>query len=185
MVSDSGFHAYVFRLYDSLSRKWASMPVYMRTAAWTFRSRFAAGLTVLLASKLDTSACQDKNILSPVSGRINNIAYHLHELIHPKNILAVITPDSPSVSIDTYLSKTHLDHLKLGAKVQVIFPDDIVSHGKITSIESTASQMIELGWEGYDHVPSRILVTAVPANVFEKKVWIRYDRMEVRVRGEK
>ncbi|MCP4164076.1 MAG: hypothetical protein GY760_28775 [Deltaproteobacteria bacterium] len=122
---------------------------------------------------------------SPISGYVQVIFKSLGGQFLPKESILLIRSIDAKVTIHSFFKIKYFTHLGIGKRVEITFPDNTKSVGIIKSKYSTASYFREKLREDYIPIKSKVLVELVPANSDEKKIWRKFDRMDVRIRIKK
>lgn len=128
--------------------------------------------------------CPDEYIHAPFDGVIKRVFLKVNEFSNRGQGLILIQPEDASVLIHAYVGKTDMDDLAIGKQVEVIFPDNIRSHGVVEEFSSSALTFPEVVRNDYEPVDARISVHIVPVNDDDTQLWKNYDLLRVKIRGK-
>lgn len=132
----------------------------------------------------DYSNCPDEYIYAPFDGVIKRVFLKVNEFSNRGQGLIHIQPKNASVLIHAFVSKNDMEHLAIGKKIDIIFPDNIRSIGVVEEFSSSALTFPELVWNDYEPSDARIRVHIAPLNDTEAQLWKEYDLLRVKIRGK-
>ncbi|MCP3942518.1 MAG: HlyD family efflux transporter periplasmic adaptor subunit [Desulfobacteraceae bacterium] len=144
-------------------------------------------LTVLekhLTVEADTT-CDAEKLLAPFNGVVSHVTRQKDEYIDKGDSLMVVMPENALVAVEAYLDWQVLDYIDKGEIMTIIFPDGLATRGMVTGFTSAAMHSPQRFRKDYVPVESKLLVHLSPLNEKDAFFWKRYDRMDVRVRGER
>ncbi|WP_456384964.1 HlyD family efflux transporter periplasmic adaptor subunit [Desulfolithobacter sp.] len=150
----------------------------------TVRQKELAALRQL-SSRSPSQTCTTEEITAPFDGMVYLVKAEKHEYIsRGKPFLVLIAKDAP-VYIDAYIKEKYLRYIAPGNQMKIIFPDRYRSIGQVTDVTSSAQVEVKRLRKDYIPIPTMIRVKLVPLDPEEEKIWQKYDRIVLKVRGEK
>lgn len=129
--------------------------------------------------------CRIMEIRADFEGKITNLFHTEGEYIRRGEALFVTIPKSSQIIIEAYFDKIYLSHIGLGDIMEVSFPDQYRSIGKVIDFSSAAGHFTERSWKDYVPVESKIRVHLQATSVDDDLRWRMYDRMDVKIRGKR
>jgi multidrug resistance efflux pump len=130
-------------------------------------------------------ACGAETIRAAFHGRIYRVIHRPSEYVKKGDPLFVVIPQNADVFIEAFFDRKYLGHLHKGKRLTVQFPDRTTSQGVIVDYLSAASYFAERFNKDYLPVETQLRVNLKPFDANEKIRWERYDRMDVKVTGER
>ena len=149
------------------------------------QQRQLAGLKKQALSVRLPADCYNEVIKAPFSGKVQSIKRKVNEFSARGSALLGLIADNADVRIELYLDNDQLRYLHAGDHVDIKFSDGVKSQAKIKTIYSSAYKFPERDWVHYRPADTQVRVDLVPVNRKDAVLWMRYDRMEVTVRGRK
>nr|MCH9638166.1 HlyD family efflux transporter periplasmic adaptor subunit [Betaproteobacteria bacterium] len=132
----------------------------------------------------DYNNCPDEYIYAPFDGVIKRVFLKVNEFSNRGQGLILIQPENAAVFIHAFVSKSEMEHLAIGKKTDIIFPDNIRSIGIVEEFSSSALTFPELVWNDYEPSDARIRVHIAPLDDTEAQLWKKYDLLRVKIRGK-
>ncbi len=129
--------------------------------------------------------CGSETIRSPINGSIYHVTRQPGEHVKKGAPLFIVIPERAHVRIEAYFDRKHLRYLSKGRPMAIEFPDRTTSTGIIIDYLSSASHVPEPIQKDYLPVEAYLKVYLKPATDNDQILWKRYDRMDVRVKGER
>ncbi len=148
------------------------------------QQQFKNSRPMLLAN--DTSAdCFNENIYAPFNGSVYAVHRKLNEFTQRGKPLLTLVANNAKVRVETYLKTELLPNLAVGKIATVALTENIKTQAKIKAIHSSAYNVPGREWNNYKPAETHVLVYLKALNKQDAKLWKKYDRMEVKVRGRK
>ena len=138
-----------------------------------------------LADRELDEVCKSETVTSPISGTVLSLRKHRHEIVARGDTLLRLMPDNAIVYVDAFLDSEDMKHVGKEMVLDVEFPDGKTTQGVVESIKSAAQEGLTHNWSGYSPSPGNIIVRLTPRDSESKSLWMRYLRMEVKVKGRK
>lgn len=129
--------------------------------------------------------CVYEDIVADFSGKVDHVTRKASEYLRKGEPLFVVIPENNAVVIEAYINRKNLRFLKEGEIMSVEFPDRTTSSGRIKEFVSSGRYHTERIKEDYIPVKTELLVTLIPTVESDKHIWQLFDRMDVRVKGER
>ncbi len=129
--------------------------------------------------------CSDETISLPFSTTIYSVQKTAKETVtRSESIMKVIADDAP-VKIDFYLNMRLHSSLKVGDILELEFPGEIESSGKIKFITSAALNQDERILDKYVPIRMNLRIVLKPVNKEQAAIWKLFNQKTVKVRGRK
>ncbi|WP_457573349.1 HlyD family secretion protein [Desulfolithobacter sp.] len=158
--------------------------VELLKAEITVRQKELVILQQLLSKPPDPS-CRYETIIAPFDGLVYLVKAKEHEYIRSGKPLFVLIADNAPVYIDAYTKGKYLQYITPGSQMTIIFPDRYQSIGRVEQISSSAQAVVKRQRKDYIPISTMIRIKLVPPGPEEEKIWQKYDRIVLKVRGRK
>ncbi len=158
--------------------------VQLLKAEITVRQEELVTLQQLLSKPPDPS-CRYETIIAPFDGMVYLVKAKEHEYIRSGMPLFVLIADKAPVYIDAYTKEKYLQYITPGSQMTIIFPDRYQSIGRVDKISSSAQAVAKRQRKDYIPISTMIRIKLVPLDPEEEKIWQKYDRIVLKVRGRK
>lgn len=133
----------------------------------------------------EETTCEYEVMEATFSGTIEHITRKTSEYINRGEPLFVVKKEEPEVIVEAYLDGGMLRYINPGEALEIRFPDKHVSTGIVMARESSGRTAVDRQTEAYVPVKAGLRVVLKPASEEDKELWLSYDRLDVRVKGEK
>jgi multidrug resistance efflux pump len=138
------------------------------------------------ASTVETDVfCGAETIRSAISGSVYHVIHRPGEYVKKGAPLFVVIPHNADVLVEAFFDRKHLSYISAGQQMTIEFPDRSTSTGEIVDYMSSASYFAERYQKDYLPVEAQLRVNLKPVDGNAKRRWKRYDRMDVKVMGER
>lgn len=137
--------------------------------------------TILQLQNINFENYSTEIIKSPITGTIQNIFRNKGENIDQENSIMEIMEDNPETEIRASLKEKYLNFIYPGKIVQIILPDKKKSKGKISAIYSISSRKSKILMDDYKPVKADIGIKILPFSTKDKNLWIKYNKMDIKV----
>ena len=129
--------------------------------------------------------CFSESIVAPFNAIVLAIHKRPKEYTQRGEAIVTLIKHGALVRIEAYLNRDLLKYIHIGDKLDIEFPDGMKSHGLIKEINSSAYIATERQLDQYKPYESDIRVHLMPIDNQMRDQWLKYDRMEVSVKGRK
>lgn len=129
--------------------------------------------------------CNFETIRSSFAGEVYHVTHHQDEFITQGEPLFVVIPVDANVVVETYFDSKNLRYISPDKTMTITFPDGFSSIGKITNFYSAAKTSPGRDKKDYQPVEAKLRVNLQPISLEDRKRWKFYDRLDVRVKGER
>ena len=127
-------------------------------------------------------ACRSFNLFAPHDGVVEATFRRAHESLSAGEPLLAVAPTDPEVAVFAHFEPDEYEVFPVGGAVEVILPDDTEETGIVERRFASAEQFPSLKWDGYEPVPSLLLVKIVPETEAQAARWRGFDGLTVDVR---
>lgn len=131
------------------------------------------------------SQCEFEDIVATFSGTIDHVTRRTSEYLKRGEPLFMVIPESDSVAVAAYIDTKNLHFLDKGKQMTIQFPDKSAGVGEITEFVSSARSQAYLVKNDYVPVSTELRVTLKPLTEQDARKWRMFDRMDVKVKGER
>lgn len=129
--------------------------------------------------------CEFEQIEATFSGQVDYVTRTSPEYIKKGEPLFVVVPENNNVVVEAYINRKNMPFLQKGKTLSIEFPDKRKSIGQVEEFVSSARYHTEKITENYIPVKTSIQITLAPVSELDRQIWRGYDRMDVKVRGER
>ncbi len=130
------------------------------------------------AKQESSSVCEDKQIFSPISGRIHQLHINLYEVAARNGAIATLVSNDATVYIHAAFHKDELRQLMAKPVLEIILPDGSISSGKVVSTHSvTKTSKIPGAKEG------EVIAKIIPTSDEAYAQWSEFEQLQVKVKG--
>ena len=129
-----------------------------------------------LTTPQDNADCQDKKIVSPISGRVRQLHINLHETTARNGAIVTLVRNDAQVYINATFDKELLGQLTTNPTLEITLPDGTISQGKVVSTR-TVSRELKIPGAKEGDIVARIIPTTDPAG------WRKFEQLHVSVKG--
>ncbi len=129
--------------------------------------------------------CLAETVVAPFAARVTALKLRENEFARRGEAIATLVERSAPARIEALFEDKLMPHLTSGSHLEVIFPDGWQSQGRIEALSSPDYAVSALDRPVFAVNGSHVRARVLPLNEDAGRRWLRYDRMEVHLRGEK
>lgn len=131
------------------------------------------------------SQCEFEDIVATFSGTIDHVTRRTSEYLKRGEPLFMVIPENDPVAVAAYIDTKNLHFLDKGKQMTIQFPDKSVGVGEITEFVSSARSQAYFVKNDYVPVSAELRVSLKPLTEQDARKWRMFDRMDVKVKGER
>lgn len=131
------------------------------------------------------ASCAFEIIKSSFPGIVYHVIHQQGEYVKKGEPLFVVIPEDATVLIKAFFDRKNMQYLAEGQKMMIEFPDRTPGMGEIVDYLSSAGDFPEPIRKNYLPAETQLKVTLKPLTADDKNLWKLYDRMDVKVKGER
>ncbi len=129
--------------------------------------------------------CDVETIRSSFAGSVYHVTRRPDEYIKKGEPLFMVIPEGEGVVVEAFFDRKDLRYISTGGKMTIQFPDKYTSVGEITNYYSVAKASPDRNKKDYLPVEAKLRVNLKPTTKDDRNHWQLYDRMDVKVKGER